>query len=663
MTDAPFDTVQRFNIRGVVRTSKARSSLNIKKASHCASCVCCLSCSAAVIVTAVSLGVYLSNHGGEKRDTSDLGVPFFCPEEAQELAGYVNTSLNPCEDFFAYVCSNAIHDGHRRGSDVDTELVHIAITGVTPGSKKKRGRTGPLLTAFYRTCVETAPHRQLFASTMATALARRTWGHLGVPNTRNALVYIVTASVKYDLPSAVCVAFERDKSTMLLRIATTCTTEGPAGLYWAALRASREALRAHGNWTASTADAADVEHLHTKLCERFANVSKVTATYTLTNESDAFNSEVWNVGDLRTALNVIGHSPQSAEHVVVEGVGGIRLLHDMFASDEGAVDVKAAYLVRESVATAVERFYARNDSSAQGVVDKCVEGLFRVPRVWHAFAAEVFTSLEKDADARATFEVIKDAVLLDCQRSSLFEADDAEGLRRFFDDLVLVTPAEADETRVAIPEPTDTYAENFLALQACEFQMADLSELGHSDDPLPGQDLRIVDDRRLLMTPSLYAQIRASCSPDHDIGNVLRLGSTYAEGIWYAILHSVRWSAKTRANIDRFKACLAQHYFGDADCGPEVDQLTVTALGMVSVANALRSPDWNVLRPVWGLWRLSRGQFVYTLSSYYRCPKSRSSRSARLINAPLTYVPDFGEAFGCASTSPMTKPRRCPMQN
>ncbi|KAH7938760.1 hypothetical protein HPB52_000295 [Rhipicephalus sanguineus] len=496
---------------------------------------------------------------------------------------------------------------------------------------------------------------------MATALARRTWGCPGAPNTRNAFVYFVTASVKYDLPSAVHVTFERHKSAVLLWIDTTCTTEKPAGLFTAALRAAREALRAHGSSTASTADAADVEHLYAKLCERFAEVSRVNVTCTLANESDAFDRDVWNVGDLRAAMSAIGRSPKSVESVSVEGVGRIRLLHDLFASDEGPVDVKVAYLVQESVARAVERFYAWYDGSPQGVFDNCVEGLFRAPHVWHTFAVEVLTSPEKDAEARRAFQVVKDAVLSDCQRSFLFDADDAGRLRRFFNDLALVTPAEASETRVAIPEPTDIYAENLLALRACEFETANLSE--HSDDPVNDQGLRFVDDRRLLMTSSLYAHIRAACSHDRDIANVLRVGNTYAEGIWHATLYGVKWSPKTRANIDRFKACLAQHYFGEADRRSELEQLTVAALGIVSVANALRSPDCNVLRPVWSLWRLSRAQFVYTLSSYYRCPKARSPRSVRLINAPLTYVRDFGEAFGCASTSRMTKAQRCQMQN
>ncbi|KAH6923378.1 hypothetical protein HPB50_000505 [Hyalomma asiaticum] len=390
MTDTAYDAVQRLHSRRLVRSSKARSSLSIQKGENFALCVCGLGSAAAVIVTAVSLGVYFSSRGGQGQETSELWE-FYPPEEAQELARYVNTSLNPCKDFFAYVCSSAINDAHSTRGDVDAELVRMAITGATPTGVEK-GRVGRLLTAFYGTCVKTVPHRETFLAGMATALARSTWGRLGVPDTRNAFVYVVTVSVKYDLPSTVRVALERLRSVMLLKIGAVCGAERHTDLFEAALSASREALRAHDKATPSPRDAEDVKDLRLKSCERFAGVIREHATYTLANESDAFDREVWNVGDLHAALRAIGRPSRSVKRVVVEGVREIRILHDVFASDEVAVDVKAAYLVWESLARAAEKFYPRDVSSALGVFDKCVEGLFHVPHIWDAFAAEVIAS-------------------------------------------------------------------------------------------------------------------------------------------------------------------------------------------------------------------------------------------------------------------------------
>ncbi|KAH7933872.1 hypothetical protein HPB49_018573 [Dermacentor silvarum] len=661
MTDVSLDAVQRNHIRRIVRSSKANTSLNPRHSGHHALCVCGAASSAAVIVTAVSLGIYFSSRGGLEQENPEQGDNFCCPEEVQELARYVNTSLNPCKDFFEYVCSGAITDKHSTRGDDHAELVRMAITGVTPRGVE-RGRAGRLLTGFYGTCVQTAPHRELYVSTLATALARNTWSRLRTPNTTNAFAYLVTASVKFGMPSLVLVTIERLPPVMLLSMGTPCAVERPKALLAAALRASREALRVLENSTANTHGAEDAASLDAKLCKRFATVGRRSATYTMAKESDVFDREVWNVSDLHASLTLIGHSAQSLKTVVVETVRQIRLLHDFFAEGEDAADLKAAYLIWHSVARAAENFYAFYDGSPSGVFDKCVDGLFRVPHVWDTFAAEVFTSPEKDVEVQATFEVLKDTVLSDCQKSSLFEADDAEGLRRFFTDLTLLTPTKAGERPVAIPGPTDTYGENILRLRACEFDMASLSDQGDAVDPLSYLGLRFVDERHLQIPSSVYTLIRTG-SPNHDVPNILLVGSWFADRLWYMILYGLQWSPKTRDNIDRFKACLAMNYFRDASRGLEVDTLTVTALGLSSVANALRSTAWNAPKPLWGLRLGSRAQFIYMLSTYYRCPTVRSPMSVRLINAPLTYIGDFGEAFGCSTTSPMMKPRRCSMQD
>ncbi|KAH8029777.1 hypothetical protein HPB51_004782 [Rhipicephalus microplus] len=69
-----------------------------------------LTCGLTAVVTFVVGAVYVAYLFG--RRNRDTGEPrFCCPNEADLVVWYVNRSVVPCKDFFAYVCSNVIADG------------------------------------------------------------------------------------------------------------------------------------------------------------------------------------------------------------------------------------------------------------------------------------------------------------------------------------------------------------------------------------------------------------------------------------------------------------------------------------------------------------------------------------------------------------------------
>ncbi|XP_049511804.1 uncharacterized protein LOC125940135 [Dermacentor silvarum] len=74
-----------------------------------------LSCSVFIFVATcavVLLSVQLA--AMRRNDTAHRETPFCCPREAAKLFAVIDNKAAPCEDFFAYVCRNAIDQGIAR---------------------------------------------------------------------------------------------------------------------------------------------------------------------------------------------------------------------------------------------------------------------------------------------------------------------------------------------------------------------------------------------------------------------------------------------------------------------------------------------------------------------------------------------------------------------
>ncbi|KAH7974396.1 hypothetical protein HPB49_015021 [Dermacentor silvarum] len=639
--------------------SQGSSSCNKDKESFAFFCFCGMAASAAFVIAVIFAGLYLSK-GHRIRKGPSEELLFCCPEEAEELFRYVNTSLKPCRDFIAYTCSNDISEKRSKRQDKTTELMSALITGVLPTGFKK-GQAGRFLTAYYRTCMEAVPKKNSLLSSVAVALCQSTWKRLGLIDTRAALAYLFAASFKYYLPSIAIPSVNWLRSSMTFRLAAICN---PVSLKQASLATPVESVNVCLN---ATATMKGTHKLALTLCKLISTTPENKKNYALPNKSAAFHREVWKIDDLEDALNGIGYALASFKSIEVTRGDGIRLLHDFFNKAEqnrGVITTAvnaASYLIWHSLTRAATTIYSKYDGSSTRVFHICKESVSDMRRLWNAFVAEMLSSPDKDAEAMAIFTEVKRAVFSDCQASELFEAEDAEHLSKFFGDLTLLTPTAASRsTLVALPKPTRSFGENFLSIRSSEAEIiANRRRLYRDLDAtfIVGYGLiEFLGERRLLLLPESYSYIETG-SKNHDLPNRAMVGRMMAESMWYMTLYQMSWNARTSANIQSLKRCFKENYFAESD--KELDKMTVAALGLYSVLNVVDRTHWHVPRPAFSLWQLSHAQFFYAFTTYYRCPTSVRRSDASYINAPLTYIEDFAESFNCPSGTPMVKPRHC----
>ncbi|KAK8765829.1 hypothetical protein V5799_031560 [Amblyomma americanum] len=629
----------------------APSFLFTKNPGHRLSFICVLSGVLVGAAAAISTGIYVWSPQEGEVDVS----PFCCPDLARELAWYLNQSIDPCKDFFSYVCSNVIGDKKRREDDLQKQLEQSLLTGAT-SEAKPRGVAGRFLTSFYRSCVTTLPYPQSFFRSLASALVRDSWERQELVDTRSAILYIFRASVKYQLPSAVDVSFSRMKSTVLLKSREICTHSSH---YYDAMTAVVDAMNERPN--AVTLSSESAFRFRGQLCDALSSSLRMKRRYSTHNDSHQIQAELWSKEDLDAGFSVYGSSVRSVRFVTAVGFRQIRLIYDQFASENTnstAAAKRVAFLVWHSVVHGAEHFYATLNDSHRFLFTVCRTRIYIMRAFWEAFAAEMLTSPDKDAVAHALFTSVKRSVYADIRESLIFDADDVERLHSFFENLVLVTPTEASRISIAVPNASDSLGENILRGNSYLFLVQKEREENLTDvRRVVYEEVTFLGERQLLLSSTIYGYIRAGSS-DYELPNNARVGRLLAEAIWHMALVKMNWSSKSRDNINRFKKCFPENKLGDIKTDL-TNNLVVIVLGLSSVVKTLNRSDWEMLKHAWSLWRISNAQFFFMLSTYYRCPWFWWSHYGRMTNVSLLYNEDFATAFQCHYSAPMARTRQC----
>ncbi|KAK8776186.1 hypothetical protein V5799_030470 [Amblyomma americanum] len=617
--------------------------------------VCVVVAVAVVTLAVIALRVYAGQRWIRGGEFVGRERAFCCSDEAMAMYHFVNTSVNPCHDFFAYVCSDVVKTGLSDRDLLQAKLEEIMITGVVPN--KVRGRqAADFLIRYHRACVETMARPDVFISSVTDALLIENHKLLTNLSSKNALIYMMKASITYKLSSAITIQYNSATRTLYLRSSDLC----PITAFH--LEILTFVLHSLNNTLNITESKETTAKFAKDLCVRLHSGSGQMVFYTGANLSHAYEREVWNLDHLSAALTANGYSLNSRTVLQVAGVQRVRTIHKTFAvyENNGDQGVKSVYLLWCSVFEAVRQFSLKTKGNTLSILKACYKSVHLIPRMWETFAAEIFTTPEKVAQATAVFIAVKEAVHSDCKRSSLFEGTDTGRLDGFFETLSLVAPLSANYSHVAVPKPAPHFADNLLRSRAYDFEVGREALHGLQDgDILRYQKVTFIALKTLRLPAEDYYYI-PNTTKNSWLPKMATVGRLLAEAMWHVILNEIKWSPAATANIKRLRTCFLNSYNLSASRGLKLGKLISTALGLSSVLNAMGGrPDWLTVRPAWSLWKLSHAQLFYIFGTYMRCPKKATSDRGYSINAPLMHVEDFANAFFCPPHEPMAKHRRC----
>ncbi|KAH7952083.1 hypothetical protein HPB52_018231 [Rhipicephalus sanguineus] len=325
---------------------------------------------------------------------------FCCPDDVEEMARYLSTSAAPCDDFYAYVCSNTMdsrHSGTEAGPD--SRIKSVALTGTLPNNAKTFA-AGRFLNSFFKTCLDSITQSESFARSLANAMLHEAGNLLKNVDSRNAMAFNTEASLVYSLHSAIRVSY-RVNRVVTLQINAICD---PDAADLDDLNSTVDVLKRVTN---STTTMEDTVELAGQLCEQFQGEQRLAIVYHLSLDATEFTQEVWNLDEVVGSINVLGFALEDSTLLNVQGVGEIRLLYDIFLNDTRE-DVKAAYLLWHLVVSGVQEFSVMEGQFSPQAFETCSESTFRLGELWELFKAEIFTTPDKDAVAKNIFTLITD---------------------------------------------------------------------------------------------------------------------------------------------------------------------------------------------------------------------------------------------------------------
>ncbi|KAH7945250.1 hypothetical protein HPB49_008663 [Dermacentor silvarum] len=518
--------------------------------------VCAGAVSLATIMAIVILIVYATVAEVRRKQPSDTKIhSFCCPHEVEKMSRYLNTSVEPCADFFAYVCSSSVELSRSQVTSVDIRLMSAVITGAMP-KNVTTAKAGRFLNSFYRTCVKTISNRESFTTSLVSALLQEVGDLLSHVDSRKVMLFIMTAAYKYSIRSVLQVSY-KVAERFILRIGAVCHTEARFLHY---LNAAVDALKRTTNSAATTTGTAI---LAATICEQLEGRGKEFTVYYLSNGSSDFSREVWNIGDVEAAMNALGFT-LDVKYIKVEGVEKIRLLYDIFSYTSG--DTNAAYLLWHAVVRVIVQLniYHSSPEFTPQVSETCTKNALTLYELWELFQAEILTTAGKDVEVRVIFSLIKGTVHEQIKRISLIEAEDAEKLDKFFENVRLVTPMAESRASVPVPKDTQDFAVNFFKGRRFnhEVRIARLSKFSVTTTPVRYRNIKIWGDRYILLPPTVYDFIRTG--PNSLLPNMAILGQLLADSLWSMALYFMKWAPRTRNNIQNFSACFYDTYTNNA---------------------------------------------------------------------------------------------------
>ncbi|KAH7933967.1 hypothetical protein HPB49_019802 [Dermacentor silvarum] len=635
----------------VVRNDASRDAGKWHCSAFCAFAVAAIVFVAMVILVSVYLGTW---RYGQGRAIDEHEQPFCCPGEAQQTLRYVNTSVDPCNDFFAYVCSNVIKFRTWQDTSTERELQRIVLTGAMPPGVE-RSPAGDFLIAYFRSCVEEMTSIGYLVSDIADTLIQKERSLLNKMDRKKAFVYATTLTSKYQIDTAFYVSYDKLSAGLFIGYKAICTDYA---IVRTIIAASVGALTVGLNASMNTESTLQFT---TVICREIYSTEMQVTRYTAANRTN-FYHEVWSSEDLEAGLRSIGYSLSKVKSFIVYGADRLRRMHDILSTLENSAIEKgviAAYFLWHSVMTITGEFYALYDSTPQFVFESCDRSLEKIWHLSYSFQVDILTSTDKDAHARAIFADVRDAVKEECIASGLFLEDDITLLANFFQGLTLYTPAEVRPSTTMVPKPSSDFFEMLLRGREYNFQAEkDRFTFLGNEEVRHYMKIVFIGRSRVYLPTGIYSSIRAGAQNVHLV-NMATLGRTLAEALWFMVFYGIPWTSGTVNNLLRLKECYDRFYGIAVEDNSHDDITFITALGLSSVLKAFKRPGWLSVKPAWSLLRLSHAQLFYILTTYVRCPKGSSPEELYYINGPLIYVKDFAEAFFCPSDAPMARHQQC----
>lgn len=620
------------------------------------------------VLTAILMGFVLryatASAVKEDHDKDQIAGPqgFCCEDDAAQVASVLNTSGDPCGDFYGYVCSRHDDPSANYMSPVFHMFMKWRLVQMLRISSR-RSDAGALLNAL-RTglAVKQAPRQTspVAIVNMTSAIAAWAKGVLSRTDIPRIVRFFAEASLRYGLPSAVSFvpsspASDGSPSALSLVRSGECDAKLVSRNVTAA--AVVQAFNKVWNTTVEVEHVVDFSKALSKL-RNYDDAGNITGRLT-DSPFSALPNKDW--------IEIVSEfvSPAYPSVSVVRQIKG-EMLSDVLsamANTANHLDA-AAYIV---VCTALNAYnaihYVFNEARYYDHLPSCEQ--LAVCELEEAFRAEAISTQMADDYVRDFFSYIVNSVAVRAMASStsgLFSSSDKKSVMRYLKGMKVMLPRETAVSDLRVPKfnSSHSFAENLLLARSYSY---DLRKARVAEDIPSISNLfrpEVIRRDSVVFVPSnLYMLLKINAS-DRRTVNIPAIGVGMAAEVWSFLLEKTTWSQKTLVNIEARRKCFRRIEWSNQGEDNDRSWLNVfsLSLGFASVVDPDRQEGWRNSHTV-GRVTLTEGQLCYLMWVYKHCDSFLRFLPGDDVNRALKNSPTFAETFSCRDGAIMVPNTTC----
>ncbi|XP_077492351.1 uncharacterized protein LOC144103529 [Amblyomma americanum] len=619
--------------------------------------VACLGCACGVAVAAATaaLAWFAVHWSAERVDTGDTGKTFCCPSQAATLFTAIDNKQQPCKDFFAYVCNNALEDGLVQ-RDVALDALWDVTSDIIKGTQDYGSEAAVALHTLYTSCLKEIwqeDQRARHVAAVVLEIANSTRHMSGASLLRLAL----TVEKRYRLPFIFEVRSATGKTTRLTFV-----------------RWARRVVQYKHNCDASCYDVTlSILNSHfgsnytsediSKWEEKFPRVPRRRTAVSLTEITDAFDHI--EVSEFKAILNDFLIDVERAKVILVTAKDGL------FADIRLLIDTEhqplALFYLLLLVSLEAMRYTQQDNklSSPNMRSEDICHGHVRMSfHLWRITYVAALATPAKDSQLKSIFVATRRRFIdYGPLRRLVAAGNDTDHFRALVGNVSLMLPGDLVFREPPVPRMTSHgFVRNFFLALNFEFDAKKetvrqgVPWFRENPDNRAADRMFFANDTTLYVSTLGYGWL-SSGTNDPLLADAAVIASRMAALLWLELVAWRGWSRETEAALQSHRECVlsassskyleAAHPVVELKMGLQVAAIVGaagTAHGEAATPAAARA-SWYTMQDAWSLFRMSEAQFFYARFAYYRC--STDSQARALVNELVRGNIDFARAFQC----------------
>ncbi|KAL3243300.1 hypothetical protein MRX96_020617 [Rhipicephalus microplus] len=606
--------------------------------------------SGTVLVVAVFLGaafsvfmlalVVVALFGSAKAGhSSGNASSFCCVNEALVVLSVVNSSISPCEDFYAHVCSR-----------VDEEAVYYLSPAFRVATNRRllessalgsdRTAAGRLLESLNdRFLSDDTPFDEDVAdfamAILDTGLADKRM------NSSTMARFFVELSLRYGLPAVIFFSVSKAGTSLAIDRNDCIAGDGYKRILIRGLEALNKAL--------------NVSVTFDQLTQVASNLTKQSSTSASKTISHGLHeSPFTSLLETEWATILRDLILPAYPNLTVVVMQKKDRINELFSAliDKSPQHLTVVYAIMCTALTTRDAI----EEDAPGQMTDVPCQVLQVCELEDRLVTDMVRSSRMDSHILFVFSKTRADVIQRAKRHPMFEATSEQELTNEMSKLKLMLPLEIVASDVPIPTVSKTFATNLLKARsyAYDVRTAKVARDIPSADSLFLPSL-VRFGNVIYFPTNLYVLLNKEPNVTSPLV-IPTFGVQIATQMWTFLLEKP-WPPKTRENIKASLQCFSKKH-ANVSTGKDPVKTATAALAVPTAVDDIVEPQWNTIQMVNNT-KISIVQLVYLMWVYDKCGRLPVTMSPSDVNAALRHSPTFRNSFGCPRGSPMTEPMCC----